>query len=104
MADETAGGRELGLSTFGNNYGRGGFIGDGYVCCLPSEHCHKVHRNHTHYGYVSGIVAAPWGAGVTSVVRKGELGTGGGGRIRQGRRERRGWRRRRMDKNKTTKM
>ena len=59
---------------YGNRRERIG--GGGDIRSLLKEHRHTVHNNHTHHGYVSGGVTAPWGAGVLVEVGKGEPGTG----------------------------
>ena len=77
------GGRELGLPTIGDGYGRGGIGGGGGVFHLIPEHSHTVHHEQTHYGYVSDRGEAPLGASVPEMVETVELipgGDAGGGK------------------------
>ena len=58
-AENTAGGRELGIPTFGNGDGGSSLEGGGSICSLPTENICKVNRDKTHYGYISGGGPAP---------------------------------------------
>ena len=71
VEDDMEGGWVLGLPTFGCDDGRGGIRRGGYLCCLHPKYSHTVNCDHTNYGYESGSVSAPWGVGVTSVVKSG---------------------------------
>ena len=74
----------MGLPTIVNCNGEGGVGGGGYVCRPPPEHSCTVRCDHTHYGYVSGGGAAPWGAGVPEVVVTEDLvsvGYAGGSKV-----------------------
>ena len=62
----------MGLPIIGDGDGGGGNIR--HPC---PEHSCTVHCDHTRYGYVSGVRAAPWSAGVPEVVGTGKLGPGG---------------------------
>ena len=75
-ADDTAGGRELGLTNSGDGDGGGGLGGCGDICLPLPEHSRTVHYDQTHYGSVSGREADTWGAGVPLVVGTGDIGPG----------------------------